>query len=95
MFLASLSAAYAVAGHTCATGDHWLMQVAPAITTVVALVGVALSGWTVLRLHSRSTAHASAPYRFLAEVSFAVAALFLLAIVLQWYVTTALSPCLQ
>ena len=92
-FLASLSAAYAVVPYACMTMRHGLVHVAPALCGIVALVGVALCA-VALRRADRDAA--VGPERhFLALVGLAVAALFLLATLAQWYVAAALTPCLQ
>jgi len=94
-FLASLSAAYAVVGHACSTGHQALVYIAPAIAAVIAVIGLLLSGWSVWRTSAVHPTPPPGPGRFLATISLATAALFLLATLVQWYVAAALSPCLQ
>ena len=95
LFLADLSAAYALVAWACRSGTHAWVHVGPAVATLGALLGIGLSGYCVARLRA-STARVAPPrYRFVAVVSLATALLFLLATLMQWYVAAALSPCLQ
>jgi hypothetical protein len=91
VFLGSLSAAYAVAPLACMTQRHGIVHIAPAIALLVALSGVALAGLSWRRLQRAGD---RADRRFLAGIAAAVAALFVLAALAQWYVAAALSPCL-
>jgi hypothetical protein len=90
-FLTNQSAAYAIVAFACRSQHHALVHVFPALTLASALLGVALSGWCAVR----GGPGVRAERRFLVMVSLAVAALFVLATLAQWYVAAALSPCLQ
>jgi len=90
-FLGNQSAAYAIVALACRSQHHVLVHVFPALAFAAAVLGVALCGWCI-----RSGSGAiRAERRFLVMVSLAVAALFALATLVQWYVAAALSPCLQ
>jgi len=90
-FLGNQSAAYAIVAFACRSQHHGLVHVFPAAALVAALLGVALCGWCM-----RSDSGAiRAERRFLVVVSFAVAALFVVATLAQWYVAATVSPCLQ
>jgi hypothetical protein len=93
-FLANLSAAYALVPLACITLRHGLVHIAPAAGLVVTLAGIALSAWSLRRARS-ATGTLPNERHFLSAVSLAVAALFLLATLTQWYVAVALSPCQQ
>jgi hypothetical protein len=94
LFLTNQSAAYAIVAFACRSERQSLVHLFPALTLAIALLGVALSGWCVLR--SRGAGAAVRPERrFLEIVSLATAALFVLATLAQWYVAAALSPCVQ
>ena len=90
-FLTNLSAAYAIVALACRSQNHGLVHVFPALTLATAVLGVGLSGWCAVR----GGAGVRAERRFLVVVSLAVAALFVLATLAQWYVAAALSPCVQ
>ena len=92
-FLGGISLAYSLVSLACRTGSHGLVHIAPAGELVIELAGLAVSAWCVARL--RESGRAPADRWFLASISLAVAMLFLVATLVQWYVAAALSPCLQ
>lgn len=89
-FLGNQSAAYAIVALACRSEHHVLVHVFPALALAAALIGVALCGWCIRRGPA-----VRGERRFLVHVSLAVAALFVLATLAQWYVAATLSPCLQ
>jgi hypothetical protein len=93
VFLGGLSLAYALVALACRTGMHGLVHVAPAGELGTEILGLALSGYCLLRLREAPDAPLRAPRRFLVALSLAIGALFLLATLVQWYVAAALSPC--
>src|SRR4051812_36463028 len=92
-FLTNLSVAYAVVPLACSTQHHGLLHIAPAIGLVITLMGLAWSGWSVMRLRGANGTLVTQAHRFLAWVGLSVAALFLLATLAQWYMIVRLSPC--
>lgn len=90
VFLGGLSLAYALVSLACTTGRHGLVHVAPAGEVLVEIGGVAMSWYCVRRFRILAVPEAR---RFLAGVSLAVAVLFLVASLMQWYVAASLSPC--
>ena len=91
VFLGNQSAAYAIVAFACRSQHHALVHVFPALTLVAAVLGVALCGWCM----TRGSGAIRAERRFLVLVSLAIAALFVVATLAQWYVAAALSPCLS
>ena len=89
-FVGYQTAAYAVVALAC-RHQQALVHLFPALTLATAVLGVVVSGWCALR----GSPAVRAERRFLVYVSLAVAALFVVATVAQWYVAAALSPCLQ
>jgi hypothetical protein len=94
-FLGLQSAAYAMVPYACRSDHQALIHVAPAIQVAISVIGVLLSGATVLRARTAHAAHVPPERRFLNAVSLATAILFLVATLVQWYVAIALSPCLS
>jgi hypothetical protein len=92
-FLANLSVAYAVVPYACMTMRHGLIHIAPALCAVAALTGILLCAWAVRR--ARRDPSLPPERHFLSLVALAVAGLFLLATLAQWYVVVALTPCQQ
>jgi hypothetical protein len=90
-FLTNQSAAYAIVSFACRSQHQALVHVFPALTLVTAVLGVAMSAWCAWR----GGPVMRPERRFLVYISLAVAALFVLATLTQWYVAAALSPCLQ
>lgn len=91
-FLGGLSLAYALVSLACRTGSHGLVHAAPAGELAVEVIGLAVSAWCVARL--RASGRVPQDRWFLASVSLAVATLFIIATIVQWYVAASLSPCL-
>ena len=94
VFLAGLSAAYALVPLACRTGAYALVHLAPGAEFVVEVLGVVVSAWCVMRVR-RAAASVPEERSFLATVSLATAILFLAATLVQWYVAAVLSPCLH
>ena len=92
-FIGLLSAAYAMTPYACRSGAQALVHLAPAVELAVCAVGVLLSAVVVARGRSAPALAVPSERRFLNVVSLAVALLFLVATLLQWYVAIALSPC--
>jgi hypothetical protein len=94
VFLGGLSLAYAVVSLACRSGSHALVHLAPAGEVLVAIIGIALSTWSVLRLRQAAGDAALRSRRFVATVSLVTAGAFLGASIVQWYVAAAMSPCI-
>lgn len=95
VFLGCMSAGYALAPLACRRHLDALLHVAPLVALVVALVGLALSAWTLHRLRREAATPAVDARRFLGGIGVALGLLFLVAAALQWYVAAGLSPCVQ
>lgn len=91
-FLGLLSLDYAMVSLACRDQMGALVHLGPAAGVAIAAIGVLLSAVSVGRYR---TLGAPPERRFLNAVSLAVAAGFLVASLVQWYVAAALSPCLS
>jgi len=94
-FIGSLSASYMIVPYACRMQQYALVHVAPAVQLAITALGVLLSAWLVMRGRDAPATDVPPERRFLNAISLAVAILFLVATLAQWYVAAALSPCMS
>jgi hypothetical protein len=94
-FLGTMSANYMIVPYACRVQHYALVHVAPAVQLAITVLGVVFSAWLVMRGRDAPVTVVPPERRFLNAISLAVAILFFVATLGQWYVAAALSPCIS
>ena len=94
VFLAALSAGYALVPWACRSQQHVVLDVVSVVALILTLAATALGvlGWQRARAHGGSPLAARSA--FLAQLAIASGVLSTIAVGAQWATRLALSPCI-